>query len=235
MKNYPYPYLCCIAPHDHLIFQTTSMSLHVHCFAKLLRWNHLWQRLTLLIELTDPWRQNKKLIQPISPWSWWCIVKYTIYIYIAKHIAIPCAERSWDDIIKANVWQRANQSASVCRNIMSWILIVKVQKIWQLYHVLVWLSSLDWRRRAWNFWSLCWDGQQIAKSPQHNISTKYHVIICLYCNSQIKCSLSCFPNDHRIINRPHHPPSWSNTKLQSTFLLQSLLFSQSQKQVGKTF
>ena len=103
-------------------------------------------------------------------------------IYIAKHIAIPCAERSWDDIIKANVWQRANQSASVCRNIMSWILIVKVQKIWQLYHVLVWLSSLDWRRRAWNFWSLCWDGQQIAKSPQHNIATKYHVYASIVSN-----------------------------------------------------
>lgn len=143
-----------------------------------------------------------------------------LYIYIAKHIAIPCAERSWDDIIKANVWQRANQSASVCRNIMSWILIVKVQKIWQLYHVLVWLSSLDWRRRAWNFWSLCWDGHQIAKSPQHNIATKYHVQ-CLYCIE------SC-------INRPHHPPSWSNTKFTSTFLLQKL-FSQSQKQVGKAF
>lgn len=218
MKNYLYPYLCCIAPHDHLIFQTTSMSLHAHCFAKLLRWNHLWQRLTLLIELTDPWRRNKKLIQPISPW--WCIVKY-IYIYCKTHCNSMC-RRSWDDIIKANVRQKANQSASVCRNIMSWILIVKVQKIWQLYHVLVWLSSLDWRRKAWNFLSLCWDGQQISKSPQHNISTKYHV----YASIVILKSSAAWVVFQMIIescvNRPHHPPSTKS------------IFPVS-KEVGKTF
>lgn len=144
-----------------------------------------------------------------------------IYIYCKTHCNSMC-RRSWDDIIKANVRQKANQSASVCRNIMSWILIVKVQKIWQLYHVLVWLSSLDWRRKAWNFLSLCWDGQQISKSPQHNISTKYHV----YASIVILKSSAAWVVFQMIIescvNRPHHPPSTKS------------IFPVS-KEVGKTF
>ena len=116
---------------------------------------------------------------------------------------------------------------------MSWILIVKVQKIWQLYHVLVWLSSLDWRRRAWNFLSLCWDGQQIAKSPQHNISTKYHVQ-CLYSNSQIKWSLRWFPK----WSSNHKSPT-SSTKLEQHKVYQHFPFTKSifpvSKEVGKTF